>query len=94
VVSLLHNKLKIKFMNKKFKILFIHVNNNIFRVILEPGGKTASRMSNPQARIKIDIKMSDALLRKHFHMRYSNEGNDIVDKIVNQAKAEKKKSTF
>lgn len=81
-------------MKKKFKILFIHVNNNIFRIILQPSKKTSNSLNSPQARIKIDVQLSDALLRKHFYMRYSNDGNDIVDKIINQAEKEKKKGRY
>jgi hypothetical protein len=51
-------------------------------------------MANPESLVKIDIKLSDALLRKHFHLRFSNEGNKVVTKIVNQAEAEAKKPSF
>ena len=89
VVSLLKNKLKVKFMGFKFYCILIHVNNSIFRIILEPTKKTLSKLSNSEARMKVDVKFSDALIRKHFFLRLSNHGNDIVDKIVAQAKQDK-----
>ena len=80
-------------MGKKYKVLLIHVNMNIFRIILQPSSKQKDNSDIPvgDQKLKIDVLLSDAVLRKHFHMRYSNEGNKLVDKIIEQAKSDSKR---